>query len=108
MLRVIAVVCSGLTASCGQSAALIKPAAQARLVNDLVLLTREGCLNTDRMRKNLDQALLAMGLPPQYVLVDLTDAGPGDPRAGFGTPTVLHRGRDVFGMPAPTGNAEAT
>ena len=36
----------------------------------LVLLTREGCVNTPTMRARLDDALTALNLPGDYDLID--------------------------------------
>ena len=77
--------------------------------SDLVFLTRGGCVNTTVMRTNLDTALQAMGRPPSYLVVDLDTVAADDVRGGYGTPTVLHKGRDLFGMPVPAkANPEVT
>ena len=77
-----------------------KPADQPA-VNDLVFLTREGCVNTVTMRANFDDALKSLGLSNQYQFIDANTLAPTDPRAGYGTPTVLYDGRDLFDMPEP-------
>ena len=69
--------------------------------SDLVFLTRDGCANTTIMRENLDAALRAMGRSAGYTVIDLDKAAAGDVRGGFGTPTVLYQGRDLFGMSIP-------
>src|SRR4051812_5836797 len=71
---------------------------------DLVFLTRDGCVNTAKMRVNLIEALTFLGLPADYVLIDADKLEPSDRRRGYGTPTVLYKNRDVFGMAAPTAN----
>lgn len=68
---------------------------------DLVFLTRDGCVNTVTMRANLDEALQALALPTDYQLIDVDTLPASDPRGGYGTPTVLFAGRDLFGMDEP-------
>lgn len=70
-------------------------------MRDLVFLTRDGCVNTETMRANLDAALRVMGLPMDYQFIDADSLEESDPRGGYGTPTVLYSGRDLFGMAEP-------
>lgn len=70
-------------------------------MKDLVFLTREGCSNTATMRARLDVALAAMRLPADYEVLDLATVPDPDPRGGYPTPTLVYRGRDLFGMPEP-------
>ena len=70
-------------------------------MKDLVFLTREGCVNTVTMRANLDVALKTLGLPNDYQFIDADTLASSDPRGGYGTPTVLQRGQDLFGMEEP-------
>ena len=67
----------------------------------LVLLTREGCMNTVIMRGNLDAALKALGRPPGYQMIDSATLANTDVRRGYPTPTLLFKNRDIFGMPEP-------
>ena len=67
----------------------------------LVFLTRAGCVNTERMRGNLDEALRSVGHPTDYPLIDVDTLPESDPRGAYGTPTVLVKGADLFGMPVP-------
>lgn len=67
----------------------------------LVFLTRQDCVNTGRMRAGLDDALRAMHLPTDYQVIDLATLAATDARTGYPTPTVLHRDRDLFGLPVP-------
>src|SRR6266851_6381058 len=69
---------------------------------DLVFVTRDGCVNTPDMLNNVDDALRALGLRLDYQVVDLGKLAATDARAGYPTPTVLYRNRDLFGMPEPT------
>jgi hypothetical protein len=68
---------------------------------DLTFLTRDGCVATATMRGNLDAALTAMGLPTDYRVVDVDTLPETDARGGYGTPTILVKGVDLFDMPTP-------
>ncbi len=76
-------------------------------VRDLVFLTRDGCVNTARMRSGLDEALKALALPKNYALINVDKLESSDRRRGYGTPTVLYNGRDLFGMEAPPAQPNA-
>jgi len=69
--------------------------------DDLTFLTRDGCVNTPDMVNNLDDALKALGWPNYYRHVDIGTLPKKDPRTGYPTPTVLWKGKDIFGMPVP-------
>ena len=102
-----------LASGCNHRPATVKPgdagSASTRSTTDLVFLTRDGCVNTTAMRANLDEALRSLGLPTEYQVLDLETVPNTDTRAGYGTPTVLYRNRDLFGMPEPRSrNPEAT
>ena len=68
---------------------------------DLTFLTRDGCVNTPIMRKNLNDALRTLGWKPEYQVIDIGTLSSTDVRTGYPTPTLLWKGRDIFGMPAP-------
>jgi hypothetical protein len=68
----------------------------------LVFLTRAGCVQTKIMRVRFDAALKALGLQPDYQFIDADTLAESDPRGGYGTPTVLYDGRDLFDMPEPS------
>ena len=70
-------------------------------MSDLILLTRAGCVNAPAMLTSLHAALKALGRPAEYEVVDVTTLSSSDERAGYPTPTLLYRGGDLFGMPAP-------
>ena len=76
--------------------------AQKDPMQQLVFLTRDGCVNTVTMRANLDEALRGLGLPSNYQFIDADTLASSDPRGGYGTPTVLYENRDLFGMEEPT------
>lgn len=68
---------------------------------DLVFLTRQGCVNTPQMMRNLDAARKALGWPLLYQCVDIGNLPHDDARAGYPTPTLLYKGRDLFGLAVP-------
>jgi hypothetical protein len=55
----------------------------------LVFLTRSGCVNTDVMRERLDQALGALGVPANYKFIEMETLSKNDVRLGYPTPTLL-------------------
>jgi hypothetical protein len=59
------------------------------------------------MRSSLDAALKDLALPTTYVVIDVDKLEPSDRRRGYGTPTVLYRDRDLFGMAEPSGGSVA-
>ena len=69
-------------------------------IKELTFLTRDGCVNTPDMVNNLDDALTALKLPKDYQFVDIGKLPKDDPRTGYPTPTILWKGKDIFGMPA--------
>ena len=73
----------------------------APTTKDLTFLTRGGCVNTSHMMNNLNDALTALKLPKDYQFIDLDKVSKDDPRTGYPTPTILWKGRDIFGMSAP-------
>jgi hypothetical protein len=56
----------------------------------------DGCPNTPELRKRLVEAV------PNVVIVDvdLMALPNGDARLGWGAPTILFEGKDLFGIPA--------
>lgn len=97
---------------CFLAAMLLVAAVPARsterlFMHDLVFLTRNSCENTDGMRSSLDQALKSLALPVNYELLDLDKLKPMDIRRGYGTPTVLYKNRDLFGMATPSASTNA-
>ena len=68
---------------------------------DLVFLTRDDCVNTPDMVNNLDDALKALGWPTDYQYVDIGKLPAKDVRTGYPTPTLLWKGKDIFGLPVP-------
>jgi hypothetical protein len=76
--------------------------AQKSMKGDLTFLTRDGCVNTPDMVNNLDDALKALGWPNDYQYLDIGTLPKTDARTGYPTPTVLYKGKDIFGMSVPT------
>lgn len=99
--RSLWVVLAGVGLSSGCSRAPQPQPIVSASVEQLVFLTRQGCVNTTTMRANFDDALDRLGLSHQYQFVDADTLKPSDPRGGYGTPTVLYDGRDLFDMPEP-------
>jgi hypothetical protein len=58
----------------------------------------DGCPNTPELRKRLEASDPTL----QIVDVDLMTLQKGDPRLGWGAPTILINGKDLFGMAAST------
>lgn len=70
-------------------------------IPELEILTREGCPNTGLMRERLSAALQSLGWATTCRVIDIGDLPESDPRGGYGTPTVLCDGDDLFGLPRP-------
>jgi hypothetical protein len=82
-------------------AAALAAASKPTSMKELTFLTRDGCVNTPDMVNNLDDALKALGWPKDYRYIDIGKLRPTDMRTGYPTPTLLWKGKDIFGMPAP-------
>lgn len=54
--------------------------------NELVFLTRSGCVNTTLMRSRLDEALRSLKFPTKYSLIDLDKLDPSESRTRIGVP----------------------
>ena len=67
----------------------------------LTLLTCRECVNGERLRRHLSDALIALRWSPLYEIVDVSLLPATDPRRAYPRPTVLWRGRDLFGLPEP-------
>jgi len=70
-------------------------------MKDLTFLTRDGCVNTPDMQLNLDDALIRLGWRRDYQVINIGTLKTTDVRTGYPTPTLLWKGKDIFGMPAP-------
>ena len=59
------------------------------------------CANSPIMEKKLQEALALKGLAETYSYIDIRKLPESDFRRGYGTPTVLVNGEDIFGAPRP-------
>lgn len=73
----------------------------------LAFLTGDGCPNSTTMRRNLDNALQALGRATDYRVIDVDTLPKSDPRGYYGTPTVLIGDHDLFGMSTPAVQKDA-
>jgi len=80
---------------------LARPLTKPRTMEDLTFVARRGCICVADMQFNLDDALLAGGWRRDYQFIDIGTLEPTDERKGYPTPTLLWKGKDIFGMPAP-------
>jgi hypothetical protein len=65
----------------------------------VTLLYFDGCPLTPPVRRDVAQAVASLGKQAQFEQVNLSTLPPTDPRRGYGSPTVLVDGRDLFGLP---------
>lgn len=72
-----------------------------RVRTSLSVLTRAGCTRTPLLQARLVKALARLGAEEPVEVVDLDDLPSGDARRGYGTPTILVAGRDLFDLPVP-------
>ena len=63
------------------------------------LLYFDGCPNTPPFRESLEAAIEESG--DSFIPVDLTQLDDSDIRRGYGSPTILVDGQDLFDMPVP-------
>src|SRR5262249_17381224 len=73
----------------------------SRSRQNLVFLTREGCPDSQQLRSNLDAALVALHVSPDYQVFNVASLPATDARGAYPTPTVLYQNRDLFGVPEP-------
>ena len=74
---------------------------------NIEFLGRSDCIHSPAMEKNLVSALEASGLEKKSKYINLASLPTKDYRRGYGTPTVLINGEDLFGMPKPKPIASA-
>ena len=66
-------------------------------------LKLDGCPNADKMWDGLQKAIRDLNLGITVPILDIDKLAEwGDPRAGFGSPTVLVDGTDLFGLALPS------
>lgn len=68
---------------------------------DIVFLTRSGCVNTPVMQKRLLAAIETLDFKTHLEIIDVGTLPSDDLRTGYGTPTILVEGMDLFGSPVP-------
>jgi len=70
-------------------------------MTEVTFLTRKGCPNSPAMYANLMAALATREWPGEPSTVDIGELPKDDPRTGYGTPTILVDGVDLFGLATP-------
>jgi len=70
-------------------------------MTQVTFLTRAGCPKSPAMYANLQAALAHREWTGDPITIDLGDLPKDDPRTGYGTPTVLVDGLDLFGLGKP-------
>ena len=78
-----------------------------RISKGIEFLGRSDCIHSPKMEKNLIAALSVSGLEKKYKYIDLASLPAEDYRRGYGTPTVLINGEDLYGMSKPKPIASA-
>jgi hypothetical protein len=68
---------------------------------EIVFLGRAGCVNSPVMKDRLLAAVGSLGFETELEIIDVGGLSADDPRIGYGTPTVLVDGRDLFGNLGP-------
>ena len=79
--------------------ACASPSGSASL--ELQFLTRKDCKRTPLMRERLVEVRQALEFELDVTFVDVDAMPAEDFRTGFGTPTLLIRGQDLFDKPRP-------
>ena len=70
-------------------------------------LSFAGCPHAPILRQRLDEALQALGVIVTPVPIDLEQLSQAnDRRSGFGSPTILVDGSDLFGMATPSAGTD--
>jgi hypothetical protein len=65
------------------------------------------CPKSPEMEGNLVSALKTNKMTISYIYIDLASLSGDDFRRGYGTPTILLNGHDLFGMPKPLPTSKA-
>ena len=74
-------------------------------MNTVVLLGFDGCPLTPLMKTRVEDAIEGLSPDVRLVVIDQNELDSEDLRRGYPAPTLLVRGRDLFGMQAPTSPA---
>ena len=72
-----------------------------KISRGIEFLGRSDCIHSPTMEKNFVSALETSGIDKKYKYIDLASLPAKDYRRGYGTPTVLINGVDLFGLPKP-------
>ena len=72
---------------------------------NIELLGTPGCPHTGSMRANLRAALTSIDRAWKFKDTNQETLPAADVRRGYGAPTILVDGRDLFGLPVPTAPA---
>ena len=70
-------------------------------MRSIELIYFPGCPNVAAAREALGRAFSALNLPPQWTEFQTDDPALPDHARGYGSPTILVDGRDVFGGEGP-------
>ena len=68
---------------------------------EIAFLTREGCPRSPAVYDILKAVLAEQGVAEEPVTIDLGELAEDDYLTGYGTPTILVRGIDLFGSDVP-------
>jgi len=74
---------------------------------EISFLTRRGCANSPLLHARVLAAIEELAIDAAVSMIDVNSLPAHDIRTGYGTPTVLVDGRDLFGHPAPAAAAPA-
>jgi hypothetical protein len=72
---------------------------------EINFLTRPGCANSPLLHARFLGAIEALAINAAMSTIDVSTLPADDIRTGYGTPTVLIDGRDLFGSAAPAAAA---
>lgn len=89
-------------AGCGRDHSPHPETQEVEVKRALTVLYFDGCPNTPGFVEATEQAAARLGAGWRVELVDLQSLPEDDLRRGYGSPTVLLDGRDLFGAPDPT------
>lgn len=69
---------------------------------NIQFLTHSTCANSPLMQKHLLCAIEKLDFTVSLEIIDVSTLSPEDIRTGYGTPTILVDGADLFGNPVPS------
>lgn len=68
---------------------------------EIGFLTRPGCSNSALLHARLLGAIEDLAIDATLSVIDVSALPASDIRPGYGTPTILVEGKDLFGHPEP-------